>query len=81
MAHDGHANGPLVATELVFIDSSPINIAGLPRARVLRRKEDHYMLPRSPPSPTLNIRRRSDACVSAKPTPRTKKDYALTNGV
>ena len=73
-------DGSLIPTELVFIDSSPINIAHLPRARVLRRKDNHYMLPRSPLSPTLNFRPKAGTCKSDKQTARTKRDYVLANG-
>lgn len=70
----------LIATELVFIDSSPINIAGLPKARVLKRRNNHYMLPHSPSSPTLNIGGKSGEQMSGKPVARAQRDYTLTEG-
>lgn len=73
-------DGSLIATELVFIDSSPINIAGLPKARVLKRKDNHYMLPSSPSSPTLNMRRKSDKRTSENQVARAKRDYIRTDG-
>lgn len=43
-----------VATEIVYNNSSPLMPRiGLPVARVLKRKEGHYIRPRSPVPPTL----------------------------
>ncbi len=76
---------PLVAqdTELVFIDSSPIQLAHLPRPRVLKRKESHFMLRRSPTSPTLDIRSQAGLRTFKSPekqTTRSKRDYISVNG-
>lgn len=42
----------LQATELVTINSSPLRIGCLPRPRVIKRKNNRYMLPQSPESPS-----------------------------
>ncbi|KJA12628.1 hypothetical protein HYPSUDRAFT_210303 [Hypholoma sublateritium FD-334 SS-4] len=62
----------LVTTELVFIQSSIPRGVGGPHPRVIRRKNNLYMLPRSPESPIL-LKTRG----SAGPPSRIK-DYAPT---
>lgn len=66
-------------TELVFINSSRPRIAG-PTAKVIRRKEEYYMLPRSPTSPTL-LRRTRIPPTSGSLTARLKRDYTQTKGI
>ena len=73
----------LITTEVVFIDSSPINIAGLPRACVLKRKSNCYMLPTSPPSLTLRyVGGHSGGRVAGRLVARTKtrRDFTQTDG-
>lgn len=71
-------------TELVFINSSPIQLACLPKPRVIKRKDNHFMLRCSPTSPTLGIRRKvgseRTSGMSKKQAARSKGDYASTNG-
>lgn len=75
----GIAFGPVdfPATELVVINSSPWR--GGPNARVLKRtaRGNHYNLPRSPESPTLQMLMRRK--LVAGPT-RQAKQRVLTNG-
>ncbi len=73
----------LIATEVVYIDSSPINLAGLPRPRVLKRKSNCYMLPTSPSSPTLrSVGGNSGGRVARRLAAgtKTRRDFAQTDG-
>ncbi|KJA21686.1 hypothetical protein HYPSUDRAFT_55385 [Hypholoma sublateritium FD-334 SS-4] len=62
-------------TELVFINSSLPRIAG-PVARVTKRRNDYYMLPQSPTSPTSHGRMQV-APISGSAAARRKNDYIL----
>ncbi len=66
-------------TELVYINSSRPRLDG-PAARVIRRKDNRYMLPRSPRSPTLHGQSTSEALISGSIAARSKNDFILTEG-
>lgn len=51
-----------------------------PVARVLRRTDGYYMLPRSPPSPTVYGRTQPPP-ISGSLAARRKNDYVLTKGM
>ncbi len=67
-------------TEIVFINSSPVKLNGLPAPRVLKRKEDYYMLPRSPVSPTHKSSKRKANFPSGSRAARLKHDFVRTLG-
>ena len=66
-------------TELCFIKSSRPRMAG-PTAKVISRKDEYYMLPRSPTSPTL-LRRMRFSPISGSVAARLKSDYIRTKGI
>ena len=66
-------------TELCFIKSSRPRMAG-PTSKVLRSKDGHYMLPRSPTSPTLRRRMRVSP-ISGSAAARLKNDFIRTKGI
>ena len=51
-----------------------------PTAKVIKRREDYYMLPRSPVSPTL-YRRTEVPATSGSLAARRKRDYILKKGI
>lgn len=68
-------------TEIVFINSSPVNLIGLPVPRVLKRKNNHYMRPRSPVSPTLKFLKYNEIPTSGSREARLKRDFLQTQGM
>lgn len=66
-------------TELAFINSSRPLVAG-PVPRVLTRRDDYYMLPRYPTSPTLH-RRMQVPLTSGSVAARLKRDFIKTRGI
>lgn len=76
-AHIASNQIPWKSTELVFINSSPGLKVG-PNPRVIKRRNNYYMRPRSPPSPTtsrLEIPRSSGSLAA-----RLKDDFMTTPG-
>lgn len=67
---------PYQETELVIINSSPIKAWACPNPRVIKRKENHYMCPRSPISPFGG----KVAPLSGSSSARLKSDYVKING-
>ena len=68
-------------TELVTIDSSPIQLAYLPKPRVTKRKDDRFMLRYSPVSPTLGVRNRPGLQISNNQAAKSNRGYATINGM
>lgn len=68
---------PYVETELVFNNSSPVKPWGVgPNPRVIKRRGDYYMRPRSPISPFGS----KVAPISGSHAARFQFDYTKTNG-
>lgn len=70
-------SNPWQATELVFIHSSPGLKVG-PNPRVLKRRNNYYMRPRSPLSPTIS-RLGPVSQSSGSLAARVKNDYLATD--
>lgn len=73
----------LVATELVTIESSvPRGFNMGPNPRVLKRKNNYYMLPQSPqsPSPVATITRGRLGTMNPSSSRGRVKDYIRTEG-
>lgn len=66
-------------TELVFINSSRPRLQDGPVARVLKRKDGHYMLPSSPQTPTIRGQKQEDF-ISGSEDVKRKKDFISTEG-
>lgn len=67
---------PHQETEIITINSSPVEAWGGPNPRVIKRKNNRYMLPRSPISPSRNIM----APVSGSSIARFQNNYMNVNG-
>lgn len=73
----------LVATELVTIESSlPRGFNMGPNPRVLKRRNDWYMLPKSPqsPSPVATANRKKSGTANPPSSRGRKKNYIRTDG-
>ncbi len=67
---------PHQTMELVAINSSPIEARGGPNPRVIKRKNNRYMRPRSPISPSRNIM----AQISGSSIARFQNNYLNMDG-
>ena len=66
-------------TELVFINSSRPRLLDGPAARVLKRKDGHYMLPSSPKTPTIRGHKQEDLITGSEDVKR-QNDFISTEG-